>query len=205
MHLLTMLNPLVSNQFPSGITCFICFFMLRLNFYINSVEQQISNIAGQDSAYTTTALSIFFNIALPAGGIISIPLIGYILDTCSHPTTFFLLVIFGSALNIVGMIPLLPLQFLSITLFALLRPFVYSSCNDFCTKRFGFSHFGKMYGLVFLSAGIFNLLQYPLISLSTWMDGSFLIANSILAIMTFLTLVFPIILLRKRWEIVLIE
>ena len=54
---------------------------------------------------------------------------------------------------------------LSFIFFAFVRPLFYSLNPAFCGDRFGFTHFGTVFGLLFTVAGLCNLSVQPL---ATW-------------------------------------
>ncbi|TPX60892.1 hypothetical protein PhCBS80983_g01431 [Powellomyces hirtus] len=165
-----------------GITGTVCIMMLRLNFYISSVKEQAIDLAGTNNSSTAIDnLLRFFNIALPAAGIISIPAIGYLLDNFAFSTSLAVLWGFGVAFGVLGLIHSIPLQYVTISIFVVMRPLLYTIGNDFCAKTFGFHTFGRLYGIMNGIAGVLNLLQYPLnyISLDL-MGGKFWLSNGIL-------------------------
>ncbi|KAI8592186.1 major facilitator superfamily domain-containing protein [Geranomyces variabilis] len=193
------------DQFKSiefwGITATICISMLRLNFYISSVEEQAYDLSsGSASRGEVKALTAFFNVALPAAGIISIPGIGYLLDNFSFPTSFGVLWACGVAFGALGLVHNIPLQYVTVCIFVVMRPLLYTLGNDFCFKTFGSRTFGRLYGIMNAIAGVLNLLQYPLnyIALDL-MSGSFWLANTILlGIVGVVLAALPLYLARSR-------
>ncbi|KAJ3036529.1 hypothetical protein HK097_003812, partial [Rhizophlyctis rosea] len=110
-----------------GITTTICIYMLRLNFYISSIEEQISDLdaAAHNPSEVQTIVN-FFNIGLPLGGIVSIPFIGYLLDNYRLSTSFAVLWVTGVGYGVLGLIPVVPLQYATVTVFAVMRPLLYT-------------------------------------------------------------------------------
>ncbi|KAJ3160670.1 hypothetical protein HDU86_000429 [Geranomyces michiganensis] len=118
-----------------GITTTICISMLRLNFYISSVAEQVSDLSNGSAHHgEVTSLTSFFNVALPAAGIISIPAIGYLLDNFAFPTSFGILWTFVFSFGALGLVHNIPLQYLTICIFVVMRPLLYTLGNDFCFK-----------------------------------------------------------------------
>ncbi|KAI9000211.1 major facilitator superfamily domain-containing protein [Gaertneriomyces semiglobifer] len=145
-----------------GITATICIMMLRLNFYISSVEDQVREIAGGDEQRQIQSIVSYFNLALPAAGIVAIPAVGYLLDNYDFTTSLSVLWFLAMSFGIMGLVPNLPLQYVAVSLFVVMRPLLYTIGNDFCGKAFGFVTFGRLYGIMNILAGTVNLLQYLL-------------------------------------------
>lgn len=210
-----------------GMAMMMCIYMLRMNFYISSVHEQLEDLFERSlvsSSWTqVTDLDAYFNMALPAGGIVSIPMIGFLLDRYSFPVSVTIQVVSGITVGIlrcvvvhwdyfdiymysqIGMtshnslIPFLPLQYITITLFVLLRPLVYALAGDYCSRTFGPLTFGRIYGTMNLLGGLFNLLQHPLISLALeHQGGHFGVSNGIILGLNVLSLGFPIYLVLSK-------
>jgi MFS family permease len=131
----SFLEQIKSNYFI-GITIILCIYMTRLNFYISTLADQLQDL-GKNNYYlkqNIPNLMEFFYIVLPIGGIVSIPIIGILLENLKFPTLFFLLGICGTLLGVLNLIPNVVAQYAAICLFVLLRPFVYSLAGDFCSK-----------------------------------------------------------------------
>ncbi|KAI8819957.1 major facilitator superfamily domain-containing protein [Fimicolochytrium jonesii] len=89
-----------------GILLAMCLFMLRLNFYMSSIREQIVDLSGlpaKDPKVET--LVSFFNVALPAAGIICIVPIGYLLDRKSFAISFGVLWVFGMTFGALALTP----------------------------------------------------------------------------------------------------
>lgn len=131
----SFLEQIQSNYFI-GITIILCIYMTRLNFYISTLADQLQDL-GENNHYLKQAipnLMTFFYIVLPAGGIVSIPIIGVLLENLKFPILFTILGILGTVLGVLNFIPNTVAQYAAICLFVLLRPFVYSLAGDFCSK-----------------------------------------------------------------------
>ncbi|ODV60365.1 Fmp42p ASCRUDRAFT_76363 [Ascoidea rubescens DSM 1968] len=140
------------------ITLFTVIQMLRLNYFISTINSQYTYLF--DSNDKANDLNRIFDILLPLGGIISIPFVGYFLDTYQPVTVLTTL----SLLNIViGVSGIVKNNFffgiLNVSLFVLWRPFFYTTVSDFVGKIFGFLSFGIIYGSIMSFAGIFNYCQ----------------------------------------------
>ncbi|KAG0671835.1 hypothetical protein C6P40_003676 [Pichia californica] len=152
----------INYQFNSWWFKLICLFstiqMLRLNYFVATVNSQYSYLLGSyDSA---NSLNKLFDIALPLGGVISIPFVGLFLD--HFPTSIVLGALLGVSL-IIGILGVIKNSFTSgvinVLIFVAYRPFFYTSISDYCAKVFGFETFGTVYGSIMTVAGFVNFLQ----------------------------------------------
>ncbi|CAR65868.1 DEHA2E22352p [Debaryomyces hansenii CBS767] len=134
--------------------------MLRLNYFIATINTQYTYLLG--SADNAEPLTRFFNLALPLGGILSIPLVGYYLDNYSTVASFATLLALSLFVGIVGLVGNFYFGVVNICFFVLNRPYFYTAISDFCAKIFGFDTFGTVYGAIICIAGLFNLLQCSL-------------------------------------------
>jgi hypothetical protein len=146
------------------ITCFTVIQMLRINYFVATIRPQERYLLG--SAKKAKMVNEFFDIALPAGGVVSIPFIGLILDNTSTPTALLALVIAASIIGVLGCLPHTWAAITNVVLFTLYRPFYYTTVSDYSAKVFGFVTFGKVYGLIICLAGLFNFMQSPLDALT---------------------------------------
>lgn len=138
--------------------------MTRISYFIATIQTQYDFLLSHDQA---VQVNEFFDMALPIGGVIAVPLIGFTLD---HTSTTFSLGLLVAIITIIGVFGMIPTQmwaaYANVVLFVLYRPFYYTAVLDYIAKVFGFVTFGKIYGLVCFSAGLFNLFQYPLNTLT---------------------------------------
>lgn len=134
--------------------------MLRLNYFVATVGTQYTYLLG--SVSKGTLLNRFFDVALPLGGIISIPFVGLFLDYCTTVVVLTALLGVSLAIGILGLIPNIYAGFLNIILFVGYRPFFYTAISDFCAKVFGFDTFGTVYGSIICISGAFNFFQSTL-------------------------------------------
>ncbi|TPX66732.1 hypothetical protein SpCBS45565_g04249 [Spizellomyces sp. 'palustris'] len=186
-----------------GITSTICLFMLRLNFYISSIKEQLLDLSRTPSDLDeVNRIVSYFNVALPLAGLVSIPAVGHLLDNFSFKISFVPLYqanVWMAVRPSTSLIPNVPLQYLSVAIFVLKRPLLYTIGNDFCAKTFGFVTFGRLYGIMNVLAGLFSMLQYLFnyVALDL-MNGHFWAVNVSLTVVTGLLLIFPIYLGLRR-------
>lgn len=131
--------------------------MLRLNYFVATVGTQYTYLL--HSVSRATVLNRFFDIALPLGGIISIPFVGVFLDYCSTVAVLSVLLFVSLTIGILGLIPNFYAGVLNVSMFVAYRPFFYTAISDFCAKVFGFDTFGTVYGSIICISGVINFLQ----------------------------------------------
>ena len=146
------------------ITVFTVIQMTRINYFVATIRTQYEYLL---SSYSQAELvNHVFDVALPVGGILSIPFIGLVLDNFSTTFVLALLVTVATAIGVLGVLPYLWAAFANIALFVLYRPLYYTAVSDYAAKVFGFHTFGKVYGLIILTAGLLNLSQAGLDALT---------------------------------------
>lgn len=130
--------------------------MLRLNYFVATINTQYTYLIGTEKL---EALNKLFDIALPLGGIVSIPFVGLFLDNCSTFVVLSGLLLFSLVIGILGVIPSMLVGIIHVLIFVAYRPFFYTSISDYCAKVFGFRTFGKIYGTIMCISGIANFAQ----------------------------------------------
>ncbi|KAL2255081.1 hypothetical protein VTK26DRAFT_4173 [Humicola hyalothermophila] len=136
--------------------------MTRINFFVATVRPQYESLLGSHEA--AVRLNNFFDVALPAGGIAAIPLVGFVLDRTPTVAVLASLVACGTAIGALGVVRgtgagALWAGYANVCLFVLFRPFYYTAVSDFCAKVFGFETFGTVYGTIICVSGVLNLAQ----------------------------------------------
>lgn len=146
------------------ITSFTVVQMTRINYFVATVRAQERYLLGSEAQ--AKLVNDFFDVALPAGGVLSIPFIGSILDRTSTPFALGFLVTVATVIGILGCLPYTWAAIANIALFVVYRPFYYTAVSDYSAKVFGFATFGKVYGLTICLAGLLNFIQSPLDALT---------------------------------------
>ncbi|KAJ9664146.1 hypothetical protein H2198_000364 [Neophaeococcomyces mojaviensis] len=146
------------------ITLFTVVQMTRINYFVATVRSQERWLLGSEDRAKT--VNDFFDIALPVGGVLSIPFIGTVLDHTSTPFALGLLVFFATIIGVLGCLPYMWAAVGNVCLFVIYRPFYYTTVSDYSAKVFGFQTFGKVYGLIICLAGLLNFIQSPLDALT---------------------------------------
>ncbi|CAK7266867.1 hypothetical protein SEPCBS119000_002249 [Sporothrix epigloea] len=139
----------------------ICLFtvvqMTRINYFVATIRPQYEAILG--SREEAIAINNFFDLALPLGGLISIPFIGLFLDHNSTVAVLTVLVSVATTIGVFGVIPRTWAAYANICIFVMYRPFYYTSVSDYSAKVFGFRTFGTVYGTIICLSGLFNFSQ----------------------------------------------
>ncbi|PVH91901.1 MFS general substrate transporter [Periconia macrospinosa] len=131
--------------------------MLRINYFVATIRSQYAYLF--HSYQKAIEINNFFDVALPLGGVISVPFIGLLLDNTSTTTCMALLVTIATTIGVLGVIPQTWAAYTSICLFVVYRPLYYTAVSDYSAKVFGFATFGKVYGLIICLAGVLNFAQ----------------------------------------------
>jgi MFS family permease len=157
-----------AQQIASPWFCLIAAFtviqMLRINYFVATVRTQYTEML--HSPARAVQINEFFDVALPLGGVISVPFIGLVLDHTSTTFVLGLLVCIATAIGVLGVIPEMWAAYANICLFVVYRPLYYTAVSDYSAKVFGFATFGKVYGLVICLAGVLNFFQAGLDALT---------------------------------------
>ena len=134
--------------------------MTRINYFVATIHTQYEYLLR--SVHLAEIVNHVFDVALPVGGILSIPFIGLVLDNTSTAFCLGLLVTVATVIGILGVLPYLWAAYANIALFVLYRPLYYTAVSDYAAKVFGFHTFGKVYGLIICLAGLLNFSQSAL-------------------------------------------
>lgn len=137
--------------------CFATIQMLRLNYFVATINTQYSYLF--HSIAKAERLNRFFDMALPLGGVLSIPFVGMFLDHFSTVVVLAALLGVSLVIGVLGFFGLYVTGVLNVCLFVVYRPFFYTAVSDFCAKVFGFDTFGTVYGAIICTSGVFNYLQ----------------------------------------------
>lgn len=142
------------------VTMFTVFQMTRINYFVATIWTQYDYLLNDH--ILATKVNQFFDVALPVGGVLAVPFIGFILDNVSTPAVLALLVVIATTIGVLGVLPFMWAAYANIALFVLYRPLYYTALSDYAAKVFGFHTFGKVYGLMICLAGVLNFLQSAL-------------------------------------------
>lgn len=139
--------------------------MLRINYFVATVRSQEEYLLGDSQL--ASKMNTIFDIALPLGGVVSIPFTGLILDHLDTISTLTLVSVTSIVIGILGLIPhSFSLNLIGILLLVVYRPFYYTVISDYVSKVFGFQTFGTIYGALISISGVCNMLQSVLDNLT---------------------------------------
>ncbi|KAJ5295020.1 hypothetical protein PENANT_c037G09580 [Penicillium antarcticum] len=175
--------------------------MIRMNYFIATIRSQYEFMLG--SVDEADRIGNLFDIALPVGGVLFTPAIGFLLDRLSVPAMLGLIVLFTTVIGVLNSIPAVWAGYMTVILFVLLRPLYYSAMSDYTTKVFGFATFGRVYGAIICLSGLANFSQYGLDALThRTFNGNPIPINATLAIAGFIVgmalVIFVFVAVRQR-------
>ncbi|ODV59014.1 uncharacterized protein ASCRUDRAFT_38207 [Ascoidea rubescens DSM 1968] len=161
-------NYSLKRQLSSKFFILMCLFtsiqMLRINYFIATIKTQETYLL--DSIEKAIQVNKIFDLALPIGGLLSIPFIGLILDNFQCLNIIKILLVISIVIGLLGMTTSMVLNIFGVWLLVIYRPFYYTTVSDYCLKIFGNDNFGMVYGSIIFISGLFNLNQYFLDNLT---------------------------------------
>ena len=138
-------------------TLFTVFQLTRINYFVATIRPQYEYLLGSYSL--AKHVNHIFDVALPVGGVLSVPFIGLLLDNFSTHSILGFILFVVTIIGILGVLPFIWAAYANIAIFVLYRPLYYTAVSDYAAKVFGFQTFGKVYGAIFLLAGMMNFSQ----------------------------------------------
>ena len=109
------------------ITLFTVLQMLRINYFVATIRSQYTYLF--HSAAKAEEINNFFDIALPVGGVLSVPFIGLLLDNTSTTFCMAMLVTIATSIGVLGIIPEAWAAYANICLFVVYRPLYYTAVS----------------------------------------------------------------------------
>jgi len=109
------------------ITLFTVLQMTRINYFVATIRTQYTELLG--SYDKAVEVNNFFDVALPLGGVLSVPFIGLLLDNTSTVFSLSLLVIIATTIGILGIIPQMWAAYANVCLFVVYRPLYYTTVS----------------------------------------------------------------------------
>jgi MFS family permease len=146
-------------QFFSAESCGMGIFytlnIFILQFYLGTMRIQLLDKGDIDNAYTN-----YGNVVV-AFAFLTIPIVGWLLDKKGYAITLGTINGMNVAMSVLQALPVLWLQWFTITTWMIARFFMYSSYFAIFGGLFGFKNFGKLVAIDNTFNGLFGLLQYP--------------------------------------------
>jgi MFS family permease len=101
--------------------------MTRINYFVATIRSQYTYLF-HDYA-KAVEINNFFDVALPLGGVISVPFIGLVLDNTSTTFVLSLLVTIATTIGVLGVLPQTWAAYANVCLFVIYRPFYYTAVS----------------------------------------------------------------------------
>lgn len=130
----------------------------RANLYIGTQDILLSHL-GDGGMY-----SKLFSIILPCGPVF-VPIIEKCDSALGTIGSLHVTLLLGALYNAICLVGSLPAQLGAFLLYTAFRAFLYSVMAAFVAEKFGLATLGRMQGVIFTIAGVFNIVQYPLVAL----------------------------------------
>jgi hypothetical protein len=151
---------------------FGCVHILKSNTYLGMNKQLLERLGDGDapgSRHNGHLFTTIFVASLPLSSF-AIPVIGWMLDklpftsrSFCEMSTFDVVNNLGILHSLLTLVPVLEVQLLSFLVFTFYRAFLFSLISTFNANVFGVNTIGTIQGAVYSTAGIVNLLQYPML------------------------------------------
>jgi MFS family permease len=172
--------------------------LFRVNYYIATVGGQmleftsdvlpLANATMTENQVKAELFTSIFAYFLPIVGVLSFPMIGFLLDRLGLYLSIWILVASGIVYGILSVLTFVPIEVQLITFIfvAFFRALLFSAMATYVAAAFAFQHFGKLWGVVFLFGGIVNLAEYFLSAAVNgnyfWLNVGMLVASVVMAI-----------------------
>ncbi len=109
------------------ITLFTIVQMTRINYFVATIRPQYEYLLKDyDKAEHVNNI---FDVALPLGGVISVPFVGLVLDNTNTPFVLVLLVSIATTIGILGVLPYMWAAYANLGLFVVYRPLYYTAVS----------------------------------------------------------------------------
>lgn len=149
----------------------LSFYILNLNFHLATEKDQLLQeafAAGKDKQAAEKTVSDYissFSIFLPIGGMASVPIVALVLVRNGVAPSFAFIGVLNFIFLTTSIPNFLPMELKRVGYAALStsRPFMYSTITTYIAEVFGYSNFGKLFGLVQLGGLLVGPIQYALI------------------------------------------
>ena len=175
-----------------GITVALSFFILLVNFNVATVSDQVLQeaLAGGMSATDAQAVAAhytsLFTLLMPLVGAGSIPLVALVLVKLGLAPAFAAIGVLDLIFSLTTLPQAVPLEWKVVGYVAMgcARPLMYSAFATFVADVFGFSNFGKLYGLAQLGGLLVAPLNYGLAAgTMAYAGGQYLGADCLLLLL----------------------
>ncbi|KAL1409089.1 hypothetical protein Q8F55_005913 [Vanrija albida] len=156
--------------------------MTRINWYLATVQSQLTYYTKNPGLAST--LTDTFTILLPLAGIVTVPAVGWLLDTRRIRDVALVMLSFGVGFGGLGLASHTVPQLIGIALLVCFRPLFYTAISDYAAKVFGFETFGTVYGWAMTLSGLLGLVLSPMDkSVKEVFHGSYTVYNVLLLVL----------------------
>jgi hypothetical protein len=146
--------------------------MLRINFYILTVDTFLLSLGDVNSRYAET-----FSWILPSG-LIFVPIIDWTAKKLGVINTLRITNAIGIVFGMILLVPILSVQGLNFLLLTCYRAFVYAAISVFVAQTFGVGAMGRVFGSCAFIAALVSLAQSGMASVTqSTFDGNFYPTN----------------------------
>jgi len=153
--------------------------LLRFNFYVAAVNEHLDHLGQSGTEYSDA-----FGIILSCGLVVVLA-VGQVMDRWGLHMAVLLPTIVGVLLSVVTLLPSLPLQAVGFLLAVVYRGFIFTTYAAIIISEFGVGAYGRLSGLVAVTAGALNFLQQPLLQMSIrTFNGDFFVANALMGVLS---------------------
>ncbi|KAG9101830.1 hypothetical protein FS749_002724 [Ceratobasidium sp. UAMH 11750] len=116
----------------------------RINWLIQTISEQLSFYLRDPTLTSNTVTK--FTLLLPIGGIVGVPIFGWLLDSRTVFDASLVIMAGGFVYGVLGMLHSAVAQTVSISVFVILRPLLYVFVGDYCGKCVLDSHLAEFTG-----------------------------------------------------------
>ena len=183
----------------------------RLNLFLGTLQPWLKGFAtASEISHFTDIVSILLML-----GVFASPLNGLLIDIATKKLkqtnlnhevlnlkVFLMSMFITSLLGIIlSILVVIPTTYPSFVFLLLTRGFLFGGNAAFLSINFPFEHFGKLYGLTNLMAGLVSLLQYAVISIALEVDPKFFYINVVLLCIMIASLAHPLAILKSKLKL----
>eukprot|EP00742_Colponemidia_sp_Colp-10_P004095 GILJ01004370.1.p1 GENE.GILJ01004370.1~~GILJ01004370.1.p1 ORF type:complete len:589 (-),score=64.54 GILJ01004370.1:1483-3249(-) len=156
---------------------------LRVNYWVGAISGQLAEL-GDSPAATNMIYTRIVSMIIPFG-IITITPYGLLMDRFGLQMGFQVLHFEHVLLGVLSLVPSLSIQVLNAVVYMVLRPAHFGFQYAFVARVFGFTNFGKFFGIICVCTGLIGMLQFVLVWISyNVFDGSSTVTNTICLALT---------------------
>eukprot|EP00529_Nitzschia_sp_RCC80_P000029 CAMPEP_0113505690 /NCGR_PEP_ID=MMETSP0014_2-20120614/35467_1 /TAXON_ID=2857 /ORGANISM="Nitzschia sp." /LENGTH=553 /DNA_ID=CAMNT_0000401051 /DNA_START=71 /DNA_END=1733 /DNA_ORIENTATION=- /assembly_acc=CAM_ASM_000159 len=167
--------------------------MLRINFYILTVDTFLLSLGDVDARYAEA-----FSWILPSG-LLFVPVIDWTANRLGVINTLRVTNVIGIVFGAILLVPILAVQGSNFLLLTCYRAFVYAVISVFVAQTFGVDAMGRMFGSCAFVAALVSLAQSPMAAMTqSGFDGDFYPMNCFNLVLAMV----PVIAVEAyhRWE-----